>query len=166
MSAPYARRRWSGPARRIRRLPPSWSGSPRAQRAAGVSPAIDVTRAQAQLANGAGLLLVAKNQLNRGRIDVTRALGLDPATPLAFADSLAPLLGAADVPVQRDSAVGAALGNRPELRARAGARRGGAADRIGDPGRTPAAAGAGGRLRCERQDGAQGDLPRATSRFR
>src|SRR5207249_9252765 len=86
------------------------------QRAAGVSPAIDVTRARAQLATAQGLLLVAKNQLDRGRIDVTRALGLDPATPLAFTDSLAPSLGAADVPVQRDSAVSAALGTRPDLR--------------------------------------------------
>jgi len=92
-------------------------GLAEAQRAAGVSPAIDVTRARAQLATAQGLLLVAKNQLDRGRIDVARALGLDPATPLAFADSLAPSLGAADVPVQRDSAVTAALTNRPELRA-------------------------------------------------
>jgi outer membrane protein TolC len=94
-------------------------GLAEAQRAAGVSPAIDVTRAQAQLATAQGLLLVAKNQLDRGRIDVTRALGLDPATPLAFADSLAPSLGAAAVPGQRDSAVGAALANRPELLAEA-----------------------------------------------
>ncbi len=92
-------------------------GLAEAQRAAGVSPAIDVTRARAQLATAQGLLLVAQNQLDRGRIDVTRALGLDPATPLAFSDSLAPSLGAADVPVQRDSAVGAALANRPDLRA-------------------------------------------------
>ena len=92
-------------------------GLAEAQRAAGVSPAIDVTRARAQLARAQGLLLVAKNQLDRGRIDVTRALGLDPATPLSFSDSLAPSLGAADVPAQRDSAVSAALANRPELRA-------------------------------------------------
>ena len=92
-------------------------GLAEAQRAAGVSPAIDVTRAQAQLARAEGLLLVARNQLDRGRIDVTRALGLDPATPLAFSDSLAPSLGAADVPVQRDSGLAAALANRPELRA-------------------------------------------------
>src|SRR5207248_1383941 len=64
-----------------------------------------------------GLLLVARNQLDRGRIDVARALGLDAATPLALTDSLAPSLGAADVPAQRDSAVTAALANRPELRA-------------------------------------------------
>ncbi len=92
-------------------------GLAEAQRAAGVSPAIDVTRARAQLATAHGLLLVAQNQLDRGRIDVTRALGLDPATPLALTDSLAPSLGAADVPVRRDSAVSAALTNRPDLRA-------------------------------------------------
>src|SRR5438309_1785953 len=92
-------------------------GLAEAQRAAGVSPAIDVTRAQAQLARAQGLLLVAKNQLDRGRIDVTRALGLDPATPLTLTDSLAPSLGAADVSVRRDSAVSAALTNRPDLRA-------------------------------------------------
>ncbi len=40
-------------------------GLAEAQRAAGVSPAIDVTRAQAQLATARGLLLVAKNQLDR-----------------------------------------------------------------------------------------------------
>ncbi len=94
-------------------------GLAEAQRAAGVSPAIDVTRARAQLAAAQGLLLVAKNQLDRGRIDVTRGLGLDPATPLAFTDSLAPSLGAADVPVQRDSSIAAALANRPELLAEA-----------------------------------------------
>jgi outer membrane protein TolC len=92
-------------------------GLAEAQRAAGVSPAIDVTRARAQLATAQGLLLVAKNQLDRGRIDVTRALGLDPVTPLAFSDSLAPSLGAADVPAQRDSGLAVALANRPELRA-------------------------------------------------
>ena len=90
-------------------------GLAEAQRAAGVSPAIDVTRARAQLATAQGLLLVAQNQLDRGRIDVTRALGLDPATPLTFTDSLAPSLGASAIPERRDSAVGAALANRPEL---------------------------------------------------
>jgi len=104
-------------------------GLAEAQRAAGVSPAIDVTRARAQLATAQGLLLVAQNQLDRGRIDVTRALGLDPATPLTLTDSLAPSLGAADVPVRRDSAVSAALANRPELLAEQA--RGGAARQTG-----------------------------------
>src|SRR2546425_1180198 len=92
-------------------------GLAEAQRAAGGSPAIDVTRARAQLPRARGLLLAAKNQLDRGRIDVTRALGLDPATPLTLTDSLAPPLGAAGASVQRDSSVAAALANRPELRA-------------------------------------------------
>src|SRR2546426_936567 len=77
----------------------------------------DVPCPRAPRAPAQGLLLVAKNQLARGRIDVPRARGLDPATPLAFTDSLAPSLGAADVPVQRDSAVTAALATRPDLRA-------------------------------------------------
>src|SRR5256885_4624577 len=93
-------------------------GLAEAQRAAGVSPAIDVTRAQAQLARAQGLLLVAKNQLDRGRIDVTRALGLDPATPLTLTDSLAPSLGAADVSVRRDSARRAPLPHPPRPPAR------------------------------------------------
>lgn len=101
-------------------------GLAQAQKNAGVSAAIDVTRARTQLVTAEGLLLVARNQLDRARIDLTRALGLDPATPLDLTDTLSAALGAADVPAQRDSAVTAALANRPELeveRARAGAAR-------------------------------------------
>src|SRR2546421_7769836 len=97
-----------------------------AQKAAGVSAAIDVTRARTQLVTAEGLLLVAKNQLDRARIDLTRALGIDPGTPLAFTDTLAATLGAADVPAARDSVVAAGLANPPDLRAelaRAGAAR-------------------------------------------
>src|SRR6266480_613686 len=97
-----------------------------AQKAAGVSAAIDVTRARTQLVTAEGLLLVARNQLDRARIDLTRALGIDPATPLAFTDTLTATLGAAEVPATRDSAVAVGLGNRPDLRAelaRAGAAR-------------------------------------------
>src|SRR5437870_2756501 len=95
-------------------------------RAAGVSAVIDVTRARTQLVTAEGLLLVARNQLDRGRIDLTRTLGIDPATPLAFTDTLAATLGAADVPAARDSLVAAGLANRPDSRAelaRAGAAR-------------------------------------------
>jgi outer membrane protein len=101
-------------------------GLAEAQRAAGVSAVIDVTRARTQLVTAEGLLLVARNQLDRGRIDLTRTLGIDPATPLAFTDTLAATLGAADVPGARDSVVAAGLANRPDLRAelaRAGAAR-------------------------------------------
>ena len=88
-----------------------------AKKAAGVSPAIDVTRARAQLVTAEGLLLVARNQLDRARIDLSRALGLDPAAPLTLTDSLDTALGAADVPGDREAAVTAALANRPDLRA-------------------------------------------------
>ncbi len=87
-----------------------------AQKAAGVSAAIDVTRARAQLVTAEGLLIVARNQLDRGRIDVARALGLDPATPLTLTDTLVGTLGVAAVPATRDSGIAAALVNRPELR--------------------------------------------------
>jgi outer membrane protein TolC len=63
------------------------------------------------------LLIVARNQLDRAHIDVSRALGLDPATPLTLTDSLDPSLGAADLPGDRGAAVTAALANRPDLRA-------------------------------------------------
>jgi len=101
-------------------------GLAEAQKAAGVSAAIDVTRARTQLVTAEGLLLVARNQLDRARIDLTRALGIDPGTPLAFTDTLAATLGAADVPAARDSVVAAGLASRPDLRAelaRAGAAR-------------------------------------------
>jgi outer membrane protein len=87
-----------------------------AQKAAGVSAAIDVTRARTQLVSAEGLLIVARNQLDRGRIDVTRALGLDPTTRLALTDTLAATLAVATVPATRDSSVAAALANRPDLR--------------------------------------------------
>ena len=92
-------------------------GLAQAQKAAGVSAAIDVTRARAQLVTAEGLLIVARNQLDRARIDVTRSLGLDPTTPLVLTDTLTAALGAADVPAGRDSDVAVALVNRPELSA-------------------------------------------------
>jgi outer membrane protein TolC len=92
-----------------------------------------VTRARTQLVTAEGLLIVARNQMDRARIDVTRALGLDPATPLTLTDSLAPTLGAAEVPGERDAAVTAALAGRPDLGAElargAAARRSGTAIR-------------------------------------
>jgi len=104
-----------------------------AQKAAGVSAALDVTRARTQLVTAEGLLVLARNQLDRARIDLARALGLEPATPLVPTDTLVATLGATAVRPQRDSAVVAALTQRPDLKAelaRAGAaRQGGAAIR-------------------------------------
>src|SRR5947199_6959758 len=104
-------------------------GLAEAQKAAGVSAAIDVTRARTQLVTAEGLLLVAHNQLDRARIDLTRALGIDPTTALAFTDTPPAALGAADVPAARDSLVAAGLANRPDLRAELA--RGGAARQTG-----------------------------------
>src|SRR5712691_6646469 len=86
-----------------------------AQKAAGVSAAIDVTRARTQLVRAEGLLIVARNQLDRARIDLARALGIDPATPLELADTLAGTLGAADLPAGRDAVLTVALAGRPDL---------------------------------------------------
>src|SRR5213596_3343354 len=88
-----------------------------AQKAAGVSAAIDVTRARTQLVRAEGLLIVARNERDRGRIVLARTLGIDPATPLELADTLAGTLGAADVPGDRQAAVAAALAGRPDLQA-------------------------------------------------
>lgn len=88
-----------------------------AQQQAGVSASIDVTRARSQLADAAGRLVVAGNQLDRAKIDLARALGLDPATPIALTDSLSAQLGAADVPSDRIAAVAQAVAARPDLAA-------------------------------------------------
>jgi outer membrane protein TolC len=104
-----------------------------AQKVAGVSAAIDVTRARTQLVQAEGLLLVARNQRDRASIDLTRALGLDPATPLELTDTLTGTLGVADVPAEPGAVVAAALAGRPDLTAElargAAARRTGAAIR-------------------------------------
>jgi outer membrane protein TolC len=88
-----------------------------AQQKAGVSASIDVTRARTQLAEAAGQLVVAENQLERAKIDLARALGLDPATPISLSDTLTAQLGAADVPADRNAAVAQAVAARPDLAA-------------------------------------------------
>src|SRR2546428_17027 len=75
-----------------------------AQKRAGVSAALDVTRARTQLVTAQGLLIIARNELDRGRIALARALAIDPATPLELADTLTAGLGSADVPGDRHAA--------------------------------------------------------------
>src|SRR6266496_1787332 len=94
-------------------------GLAQAQRAAGVSAAIDVTRARTQLVVAEGALVVARNQRDRAGIDLARALGLDPATPLQLTDTLTAALGAANTPANPDSAVALAVARRPDLAAEA-----------------------------------------------
>ena len=92
-------------------------GLAQAQKNAGVSAAIDVTRARTQLVSAAGALLVARNQLDRARIDLARALGLDPWTPIEITDTLTAALPVANVPASTDSIVALALAGRPDLAA-------------------------------------------------
>jgi outer membrane protein TolC len=88
-----------------------------AQQRAGVSASIDVTRAKTQLAEAVGRLIIAENQLDRARIDLARALGIDPATPIALTDTLNARMGQADVPADRSAAVAQAVATRPDLAA-------------------------------------------------
>jgi len=88
-----------------------------AQQQAGVSASIDVTRARVQLSESAGRLILASSQLERAKIDLARALGIDPATPIELADTLNETLGAADVPADRNAAVAKAVETRPDLAA-------------------------------------------------
>lgn len=88
-----------------------------AQRQAGVSAAIDVTRAKVQLAESAGRLILASSQFERAKIDLSRALGLESGPAIELADTLDPELGTATVPTGRDSAVARALAVRPDLAA-------------------------------------------------
>lgn len=90
-------------------------GLAQAQKAAGVSAAIDVTRARTQLAAAEGSLLVARNQLDRAAIDLTRALGLDAGTPIELSDTLAAALPQSEAPLEREPAVTLALARRPDL---------------------------------------------------
>jgi len=88
-----------------------------AQQAAGVSAAIDLTRARTQLAVSVGLLIVAQNQNDRARLDLARALGLDPTTPIELTDTLSSGIAAADVPAERDAAIARGVATRPDLQA-------------------------------------------------
>jgi outer membrane protein TolC len=90
-----------------------------AQKDAEVGTQIDVTRARTQLVSTVGALVVARNQLERARIDLARSLGLASDAPIELADSLAGTLPVASLPGSRDSLVALALEQRPELRVEA-----------------------------------------------
>src|SRR3989442_1515155 len=87
------------------------------QRRAGTAPTIDLTRARTELAAAQGEEIVADHQADRGRLDLARALGLDPGTPLVVADTLDERLGQAPVPAGSAAAIGLCLHRRPELAA-------------------------------------------------
>jgi outer membrane protein len=87
----------------------------REQLTAGVGVALDVTRAQSQLAASRAQLIATRNDRDRARLDLLRALNLPFDTPLQLSDSLA----TSSLPnaVNVDAAVDTAIRSRPELRA-------------------------------------------------
>ena len=70
--------------------------------AAGVSPAIDATRSEVSFAAVRTDLELARNAVDRTRLDLLRALDLPPGSTVELADSLG--LGAVDLPLDPDSA--------------------------------------------------------------
>lgn len=88
----------------------------RRQREAGTGVALDVTRAEAQLASVRSQLIAARAARARSRIDLLRALSLPLDTPLELADSLEHSR-TAEVTLPEDEAVRRALQRRRDLRA-------------------------------------------------
>lgn len=86
--------------------------------AAGVTPAIDLTRNEVNAHAVQSELLAARNELGRARLDLLRVLNLPLDAPLRLTDSLG--TGPVDVPLSPDSAVAFALAHRPDVTAEAG----------------------------------------------
>src|SRR6185437_8938196 len=85
------------------------------QLTAGVGVALDVTRAASQLASARAQLIVARNDRDRARLDLRRALDLPLDTPLELTDSLSSVA----LPDGGDeaAAVDLAMRTRPDVRA-------------------------------------------------
>jgi outer membrane protein TolC len=83
--------------------------------AAGVSPAIDATRSEVSYGAVRTELELARNAVDRTRLDLLRALDLAPGATLELADSLG--LGAVDLPLDPDEAGRYARERRAELEA-------------------------------------------------
>jgi outer membrane protein TolC len=80
---------------------------------AGVGVGLDVTRAQSQVAAARAQLIAARNDRNRARLDLLRALNLPLDTPVELTDSLSTMQSEG---ATVDVAVAAALRERPEMR--------------------------------------------------
>jgi outer membrane protein TolC len=89
-------------------------GIARDQVSAGVGIALDVTRAQSQLAAARSQLIAARAERDRARLELAHALGLPAGTPSVLADSLTAV--AADALPTASDASAKALATRAELR--------------------------------------------------
>ena len=83
---------------------------------AGVGVALDVTRAQSQFATVRAQLIVARNERDRARLDLLRALGQPLTANVSLADSLNGLV-IRDTTIDEAAAIDAAMRTRPDLRA-------------------------------------------------
>jgi outer membrane protein TolC len=82
---------------------------------AGVGIALDVTRAQSQLAGMRAQLIAARNDQSRSRLELLRAVGLPLDTPINLADTLG--LTSPEQAPDAAAAVDAALRQRADVRA-------------------------------------------------
>lgn len=87
----------------------------RSQLTAGVGVALDVTRAQSQLANARAQLIAARNDRDRSQLDLRRALNLPLDSPIQLTDSLNSV--AAAEAINEQAAVDIAVRTRPDIRA-------------------------------------------------
>lgn len=90
-------------------------GIARDQLTAGTGIALDVTRAQSQLAAIRAQIISARNERDRARLELHRALGLPLSTAVALADSLPGLPTTGDLPNEQE-ATERALRTRADLR--------------------------------------------------
>jgi len=86
------------------------------QLSAGVGVALDVTRAQAQLANVRSQLIAARNAVALSRVSLLRTLGLSLDSPVQLTDSLTTLPLSDSLPSE-SGAVATAMSQRPDVRA-------------------------------------------------
>src|SRR5439155_9213527 len=91
-------------------------GISRSQLQAGVGVALDVTRAQSQLAGVRSQLIAARNERDRAQLDLRRALNVALETPVELIDSLSDVVSD-ELTLDEQGATSRALRDRPDLRA-------------------------------------------------